>query len=422
MLVVVGPEDENAILSFRNIPNVQLIEIAELNAYDVLCNDWIVFTRDNLPGAPRPVVATAPPCRGGTVMKDPRDIIIEPIVSEKSYALIEQGVYTFRVHSSATKPEIHDAVRAIWGVDVVKVNTLNRKGKAQRVRKSNRVGPPARHQACARHPGRRPGDPAVREQLRTAPWPSDTASRPRPAAASRRAPTSPRSPRPAPVRQLTAPLTKSGGRNSYGRKTARHRGGGHKRQYRIIDFRRVKDGVPAKVAAIEYDPNRTCRIALLHYADGERAYIIAPRGLSAGQPAGSNEALKGINWQEAPLLLGFNTSELKPGAELLLSTERGDPLLAHWRYGLGRVAAFTSDAKSRWASEWLSWSGYGKLWGQLVRMLVRSADRSDLMVELREEGGDIVVDSEAVTAEGMFRNGLEVNVSLAAQAAQPASR
>ena len=73
-------------------------------------------------------------------MKDPRDIILAPVVSEKSYALIEQGVYTFRVHNSATKPEIHDAVRAIWGVDVVKVNTLNRKGKAQRVRKSNRIG------------------------------------------------------------------------------------------------------------------------------------------------------------------------------------------------------------------------------------------------------------------------------------------
>ena len=73
-------------------------------------------------------------------MKDPRDIIIEPVVSEKSYALIEQGVYTFKVHPSATKPEIHDAVREIWGVDVVKVNTLNRPGKAQRVRKNNRVG------------------------------------------------------------------------------------------------------------------------------------------------------------------------------------------------------------------------------------------------------------------------------------------
>jgi large subunit ribosomal protein L23 len=73
-------------------------------------------------------------------MKDPRDIIIEPIVSEKSYALMERGVYTFRVHPSASKPEIHDAVESIWGVQVLKVNTLNRKGKVKRVRRSNRTG------------------------------------------------------------------------------------------------------------------------------------------------------------------------------------------------------------------------------------------------------------------------------------------
>ena len=73
-------------------------------------------------------------------MKDPRDIILAPIVSEKSYALIEQGVYTFHVHKSASKPEIHDAVEAIWGVKVVKVNTLNRAGKKTRARKSNRMG------------------------------------------------------------------------------------------------------------------------------------------------------------------------------------------------------------------------------------------------------------------------------------------
>ncbi len=72
-------------------------------------------------------------------MKDPRDIIIAPIVSEKSYGLIERGVYTFKVHTSATKPEIHDAVEAIWGVKVVKVNTLNRAGKKMRVRRSNRM-------------------------------------------------------------------------------------------------------------------------------------------------------------------------------------------------------------------------------------------------------------------------------------------
>ena len=84
-----------------------------------------------------------------------------------------------------------------------------------------------------------------------------------------------------PEKSLLAPKPKTGGRNSYGRKTSRHRGGGHKQQYRIIDFKRTKDGVTAKVAAIEYDPNRTCRIALLHYADGEKAYILAPRGPAA---------------------------------------------------------------------------------------------------------------------------------------------
>ena len=85
-----------------------------------------------------------------------------------------------------------------------------------------------------------------------------------------------------PEKTLLAPRPKSGGRNAYGRKTARHKGGGHKRQYRIVDFKRTKDGMPAKVAAIEYDPNRTCRIALLHYEDGTKAYILAPRGLQAG--------------------------------------------------------------------------------------------------------------------------------------------
>ena len=73
-------------------------------------------------------------------MKDPRDVIIEPVVSEKSYALLEGNVYTFLVHPSASKPEIHDAVEAIWGVRVLKVNTLNRKGKTQRTRRSNREG------------------------------------------------------------------------------------------------------------------------------------------------------------------------------------------------------------------------------------------------------------------------------------------
>ncbi|MFO7859800.1 MAG: 50S ribosomal protein L2 [Desulfosalsimonas sp.] len=86
-----------------------------------------------------------------------------------------------------------------------------------------------------------------------------------------------------PERQLLKPIKKTGGRNANGRITARHRGGGTKRFYRIIDFKRDKDGVPAKVAAIEYDPNRSARIALLHYADGEKRYILAPAKLVVGQ-------------------------------------------------------------------------------------------------------------------------------------------
>jgi large subunit ribosomal protein L2 len=86
-----------------------------------------------------------------------------------------------------------------------------------------------------------------------------------------------------PEKSLLAPLKKQAGRNSYGRITVRHQGGGHKRAYRIIDFKRNKDDVPAKVAGIEYDPNRTANIALLHYADGEKRYILAPLGLRTGQ-------------------------------------------------------------------------------------------------------------------------------------------
>src|SRR5438128_11967398 len=85
-----------------------------------------------------------------------------------------------------------------------------------------------------------------------------------------------------PEKALTEGISKSGGRNSRGRKTSRHRGGGAKRRYRKVDFKRRKDGVPARVAAIEYDPNRSAHIALLHYVDGEKAYILAPNRLQVG--------------------------------------------------------------------------------------------------------------------------------------------
>jgi large subunit ribosomal protein L2 len=94
-----------------------------------------------------------------------------------------------------------------------------------------------------------------------------------------------------PEKKLTTAMKKSGGRNSHGHITTRHIGGGHKRRYRIIDWRRNKDGVPAKVAAIEYDPNRTARIALLHYQDGEKRYIVAPVGVNVGDTLVSGDGV-----------------------------------------------------------------------------------------------------------------------------------
>ncbi len=104
-----------------------------------------------------------------------------------------------------------------------------------------------------------------------------------------------------PEKSLLESKSRTGGRNSYGRKTSRHRGGGHKKQYRKIDFRRNKDGVPAKVAAVEYDPNRSCRILLLHYFDGHKSYILAPENVGVGE-----------------ILQSGQGSEIKPGNALPL--------------------------------------------------------------------------------------------------------
>jgi large subunit ribosomal protein L2 len=104
-----------------------------------------------------------------------------------------------------------------------------------------------------------------------------------------------------PERALTEPLKKSGGRNSKGRITIWFRGGGHKRAYRVIDFRRDKRDVPAKVATLEYDPNRSARIALLHYLDGEKRYILAPEGLKVGQTVVSGEAADILPGNALPL-------------------------------------------------------------------------------------------------------------------------
>ena len=122
-----------------------------------------------------------------------------------------------------------------------------------------------------------------------------------------------------PEKSLLAPRPKSGGRNSYGRKTSRHRGGGHKQRYRIVDFKRDKDGVPAKVAAIEYDPNRNARIALLHYLDGEKRYILAPARVKVGDRLQSGQKAEirpgnALPLRYIPVGTTVHNVELKPGA------------------------------------------------------------------------------------------------------------
>jgi large subunit ribosomal protein L2 len=121
-----------------------------------------------------------------------------------------------------------------------------------------------------------------------------------------------------PERSLVEPLTKSGGRNNKGHITTRWRGGGHKRRYRKIDFRRAKVGVPAKVTAIEYDPNRTCRIALVTYADGEKRYILHPKGLNVGDtvvsgPGSDIRVGNALPLFEIPLGTAVHNVELKIG-------------------------------------------------------------------------------------------------------------
>ena len=138
-----------------------------------------------------------------------------------------------------------------------------------------------------------------------------------------------------PERKLIGKLKKSGGRNNLGRTTAFHRGGGHKRRYRIVDFKRDKWDVPAKVTAIEYDPNRSARLALLHYADGEKRYILAPHGLAVGDPVQTGRTAEirpgnTLPLEVIPLGTIVHNIELKPGkgGQLVRSAGGGAQLMA----------------------------------------------------------------------------------------------
>lgn len=148
-----------------------------------------------------------------------------------------------------------------------------------------------------------------------------------------------------PEKTLLRPLKKSGGRNRAGRLTVRHRGGGHKRQYRLVDFKRDKFGVSAKVASIEYDPNRSARIVLLHYLDGEKRYIVGPLGLQVGEQlmSGPDAEIKvgnALPLRAIPAGMTLHNIELKPGkgSQLARSAGSGVRLLAkEGDYGLVKL-------------------------------------------------------------------------------------
>lgn len=162
-----------------------------------------------------------------------------------------------------------------------------------------------------------------------------------------------------PEKSLLEPLKKQSGRNANGRITVRHRGGGHKRKYRVIDFKRNKDGIPAKVASIEYDPNRSARIALLHYADGEKRYILAPAGLKTGQiiesgPDSDIKAGNALPLRNIPLGTMIHNLELHPGAggQLVRSAGASAQLMAkegkyaHIRMPSGEMRLVLQDCRA----------------------------------------------------------------------------
>jgi large subunit ribosomal protein L2 len=164
---------------------------------------------------------------------------------------------------------------------------------------------------------------------------------------------------PTPEKSLVRPLRKSGGRGNTGRMTTRHRGGGHKRSYRVIDFKRNKIGIPARVASIEYDPNRSARIALLHYLDGDKRYIIAPNDLKVDDMviSGESSEIKTGNTlplSRIPLGMSVHNLELKPGkggqvarsagTMCQLLAKEGD--FAHIKMPSGEVRLFKLECKA----------------------------------------------------------------------------
>jgi large subunit ribosomal protein L2 len=259
------------------------------------------------------------------------EIIKRPIISEKSTALAEiAGKYAFEVDAKANKHEIRDAVQQLFKVNVREVRTMIMHGKIKRLARSTVKRANWKKAIVTLQEGQKidffQNQSGVEMAVKTF-KPTTPANRYKTVADF--SILTPKKDQPKKPASLFADLRKSGGRNNFGKMTVRHVGGGHRRKYRVIDFARDKREIPATVASLEYDPNRTAYIALLNYADGEKRYILAPLGLKVGDPVIASDAadIKPANnlaLSNIPVGTFIHNLEVEPGKGGKLSRSAGN--------------------------------------------------------------------------------------------------
>ena len=272
-------------------------------------------------------------------------VLLAPHVSEKAAFVSERAnQFVFRVRPDATKPEIKAAVELMFEVKVDSVQVVNVEARPSVSVTARVAAPISRRRTCVWLPARPSTSPAPAADA------SATESGRAHMALIKTKPTSPgrrfvvkadRSHlhKGGPVAALTSSQKRTGARNNQGRLTTRHKGGGHRHRYRVVDFRRNKDGVPGKVERLEYDPNRSAHLALVLYADGERRYILAPKGLAAGDAvaSGTEAPIKTGNalpLRSIPLGSTVHNVELKPGRGGQLARSAGSSAQLVAREGL----------------------------------------------------------------------------------------
>ena len=258
-------------------------------------------------------------------MSSPESLIIAPIITEKGTMASEKaGQVLFKVRPGASKDKIREAVEHLFKVTVIKVRTSNFMGKERK--KGAIKGRQSRLEEGLRNSEGRRQDRVLRRAIETM---AVIQLNPRtPGQRFMQIADFSELTKKEPEKSLLVPVKRTGGRNNRGRMTSRHRGGGHKRRLRLIDFKRNRDGIPAVVAALEYDPNRSANIALLHYADGVKTYILAPDGLKVGAKveSGENADIKPGNalmLKNIPLGTVVHAIEMKPGAGAKLARGAG---------------------------------------------------------------------------------------------------